>query len=473
MVNLHSSESMIYNEPYEKLFLSLKGVFMSRKLLCFILTLLLSTQLIWASPLPELSCDGAVLMDAKTGTVLYSKNKDLAFYPASTTKIITSLAILQDMTLDTIVTKTQDAIDHVPSDNSQIGLNVGDTYTVYDGLHAVLMASDNFVCYDLAKFDAGSIENFAGEMNALATLAGGDNFHFVNPHGYHDANHYTSPFSLAKIAVSAFNNPTLEEIAGTLLFNFTVANTGRIIPLKHTVALLDSESPYYNPAVTAAKSGFHNEAKRTLVAKAVYGDMELIGVVMRTDAPHQFEDMNKLFAYGSTNFTPSNDLEGHYTLSNQSYSAWSAPYVTEALINGWITPSTTNYQAPISQRAFLNLLKAISPERLTDTVSAMISSDHDSIFIENNSITRASLAKIIADYMSHYQLILLPSNETATDISELPKDIKDAIEFCTTSKILSLKDGKFNPTALVSYEEALCIISKLNGIISRYESYHL
>ena len=446
---------------------------MSRKLLCFLLTLLLCFNTIWASPLPKLSSDGAVLIDAKTGTVLYAKNKDMAFYPASTTKILTSLAILQDMKLDTVITKTQDAINNVPSDSSQIGLKVGDSYTVYDGLHAVLMASDNFVCYDLAKADAGSIDKFASEMNTLATLAGADKFNFVNPHGYHDPKHYTSPLSLGQIAISAFDNPTLEQIAGTYQFNFTVANTGRVIPLTHTVALLNPESPYYNPAVVAAKSGFHDMAKRTLVAKAQYDDMELIGVVMRTDAPRQFEDMNKLLAYGAENFAASTDAEGQYALYNQSYSKWAAPFVTKALENGWITDSVTNYQSPISQRTFIHLLMKVSPERLTDTLSEMIQYDDDSIFIENYALTKAQLAKILADYMANYKLILLPTEETASDISDLPASTKKAIDFCIQSKLISLKDGKFNPNQTVSYEEALCIISRLNDMITRYENYHL
>lgn len=446
---------------------------MRYKSLYFFLIFLLSCQCLLGAPLPELSADGAILIDVKSDTVLYAKNMSIPFYPASTTKILTSLAVLQDMKPTQIVTKTQDAVNNVPSDSSQVGLNVGDSYSVFDGLHAVLMSSDNFVCYDLAKADAGTISNFATKMNALAFSSGATEYNFVNPHGYHDPNHYTSPFALARIGIAAFANPTLEEIAGTYKYNFTVANTGRIIPLTHTVALLDPNSKYYNSHVVAAKSGFHDAARRTLVAKAVYGDMELVGVVMRTDAPLQFEDMNKLFKYGAENFKVLQDTHDEYRLENRTYSDWAEPYITEALANGWIPNNAHNYQFDISQREFINLLASSAPIEFAERLSDQIHYNGMSLFTENRPVTKADAAKIITHYLDQFELTPLETASMPTDISKLDASTQEAIKFCINADIFTVKNNAFNPNQTLTYEEAVCISSKLHKIATRYQSFHL
>lgn len=438
---------------------------MFRKLL-FLITLFINCTFITATSLPDISADGALLIDTKTNTVLYAKNMNLPFYPASTTKILTALAIVQDLEPQTVVSKTQAAINNVPSDSSQIGLNVGDQYTVYDGLHAVLMASDNFVCYDLAVKDSGSIPAFAQKMNHLALLSHANIYNFVNPHGYHDPNHYISPYSLAKIAIEAFNNPVVEEIAGTYQYNFSVLNTNRAIPLTHTAALLNPNSSYYNPHVKAVKTGFHDMAKRTLVAKASYDDMELIGVIMRTDAPKHFEDMNKLFSYAAENFSITNDSTGNPILINHTYSPWAERYIQEALSKGWITHTSHNYLTPVSERQFINLLKSISINRFDaqptfNTVNG------------NALITKTKVASILYDYLSPLNLTTLPQDITLSSTSHLSPKEQQAIRFCIQAKLLNIKDESFNPNETITYEEALCLISKVNGILERYTAYHL
>lgn len=458
---------------------------MFRKFLCFCSVIVLSAQTLWATPLPDISADGAILIDAKTNVVLYSKNANQAFYPASTTKILTSLVILNDLSLDQVITKSQESVNAVPSDSSQIGLNVGDQYSVYDGLHAVLMASDNFVCHDLAIQDAGTINNFAQRMNNFALAVNANNYNFVNSHGYHNINHYCSPYSLAKIAESAFSNPVLTEIAGTYQYNFTVLNRNKTIPLTHTALLLNPSSPYYNSHVVAAKTGFHDEAQRTLVAKAVYGDMELIGVVMRTTAPHQFEDMNNLFKYGSENFelitnsevttsenTTRNDVENtKYTLVNNTYSPWAKPYITEALNNGWITNTTYNYMSPITTREFLSLLRTITPAKYNDAIDAKIHYNGPSIYKENLPATRSEIASITYDFLNNLDLILLPQELQLTDLESLSVKDKEAAYFCVSSGLMSAVDDTFLPHKILTYEQALCLISRINSILTRYKSY--
>lgn len=445
---------------------------MARKSLCFLCSILVLCNITLASNLPEISADGAILIDTKTDTILYSKNMRERFYPASTTKVLTALAIVQDLALDQIITKTQDAVNNVPSDSSQIGLNVGDQYSVRDGLHAVLMASDNFVCYDLAVEDSGSIESFASKMNALAVSCGATKSNFVNPHGYHSPLHYTTPYSLSQIALNAFSNPIVEDIAGTFQYDFTVSNTGRKIQLQHTAALLNPASSYYNKNVVAAKTGYHTPAGRTLVAKAVYDDIELIAVVMRTEAPLQFEDINKLFKYGSENFSVGSDSEtGDYYLINSSYSDWAKPYIERALEESWITNTGFNYSSAITARQFGDLIKSSIFCKECPPVDSLIQYNGDSIYKENLSTNKAEIAEIIYKYLSNLDLIPLPETVSISDINELSSLQQEAIRFCVQSKLLSVDGSLFSPYDEVSYEEAIYLICQLSDIVSRYHSY--
>lgn len=447
---------------------------MQKKYLSFLLCFIIFYSPLCASALPDISADGAILIEAKTNTILYSKNMNLTFYPASTTKILTALAILQDLPPDMIITKTQTAVDEVPSDSSQIGLKVGDQYTVLDGLYAVLMASDNFVCYDLAKADKGDISAFAKRMNDLATQNNVLSSHFVNPHGYHDPDHYTTPYDLSQIARAAFDDPILTKIAGTSSYNFKVANSNVVIPLTHTSALLDKSSPYYNPNVVASKTGYHTPAGRTLVAKAVYDNIELIGVVMRTDAPKQFEDMNKLFEYGANNFTLSTHVKGFDYLTNHTYSKWAEPYITEALQEGWITNTTHNYTTPISKREFIALIKSATPTSYNSPLESMIQFNGISIYKENLKTTREEAAKVIYDFLSQLDLANILPSKTIVDLDQVSTSYAKAIQFCVDTGIMTTDDnGYFSPNEPLSYESAVSIASKVNSIIERYDSYSL
>ena len=161
-------------------------------LLTILLTLLFPTSLMASKP--TLEAKGAILMEAKTGAILYEKNAYSKFYPASITKLLTALIIEEQLPSNQVITKSQNSVDTVPKDSSEIGLKVGDSYNKANGLYGLLLGSDNFIAHDLALANSGSISKFAELMNARATSLGAKNTHFTNPHGYHDLNHYTTPY---------------------------------------------------------------------------------------------------------------------------------------------------------------------------------------------------------------------------------------------------------------------------------------
>ena len=120
---------------------------------------------LFALPAPNLSSQGAVLIEPNTNTILYAKNANQKFYPASTTKVLTCLILIEEMPPYHLLTKSAESIKNVPSDSSHIGLVQGDEYDYLSGLYAILMGSDNFVSYDMATYNAGNIAEFANKMN--------------------------------------------------------------------------------------------------------------------------------------------------------------------------------------------------------------------------------------------------------------------------------------------------------------------
>ena len=447
-----------------------KDFLMYKRYLCFLLTFIFVCYSITAAQAPTINAEGAILIEPKTNTILYAKNIDQRFFPASTTKILTSLILLEDMPLNTTITKTKSSTLNVPSDSSQIGLSVGSGYSALEGLYAVLLASDNFVCYDMAVKDAGSQKAFADKMNAKAKSLGALSSHFITPHGYHNPNHYTTPFDLSQIAKAAFDNPKLLQIAGTKKHNFVTKNGSLSIPLNHTALLLDETNPLYNPNVIAAKTGFHTPAKRTLVAKAKYNNIDLVGIVMKTNAPHQFEDMNTLFKYGAQNYSLITSENGETCIDNHSYSPWAKYYIQFALKNNWIKDTSKNYTDVITKREFVNLLKSIATDDFKGLLDQYIDYNKDSIYKENLPVTRKDAALICYNLL--YQLnptsTYVPVTPTVPDINSLNQPYKNAVHLAVTSGILGKDDTAFKPNGNLTYEEALALLCRLNPILKAY-----
>lgn len=423
---------------------------------------------IYASPAPSISAEGAILIEPLTNTVLYSKNADEKFYPASTTKILTTLILIEEMSPQEILTKTADSVRNVPSDSSHIGLKPGDQYTYLDGLHAILMGSDNFVSHDMAILNSKTMESFADKMNQKAMSLGALSSNFVNPHGYHDINHYTSPYDLAQITTGAFNNETLEQIASTFQYDFTVVNTNQTIPLTHTAPLVNPSSNLYNANVTAVKTGYHTPAGYTLVAKAVYDNIELIGVVMKSGNQARFEEMNALFEYGQANFNTKSFGPDSYYVENISYSPWAKDAIKHALSQGWIPRSMRNYTGTISATEFISLLQKVIDSTYSPSLYQYNTSSEFSMYMSTMPITRQDTAYMI--YSLCNKLLLKPyryyDQIDISDISQLPLYYQDAIHYVTSAKLLGSPTGPFSPAKTLTYEQAISIMYKLDILFS-------
>lgn len=251
-----------------------------------LMALILSGQPVAAAPF--VNGYGALVMEMKSGQVLWEQNADERLYPASTTKILTALLVIENTALDELVTVSSSAFG---VEGSSIYLSEGEQQTVENMLYALMLVSANDVAVALAEHVAGSVEAFTRLMNERAQELGARNSHFVNPHGLHDPDHYSTPHDLALIARGAMANPIFRELVRTEERQIPWPGQPWPRELYNHNRLLST----YN-GMLGVKNGFTDEAMQTFVGAAKRQDHEILSVIMRTD--HIWEDTEALLEYG-------------------------------------------------------------------------------------------------------------------------------------------------------------------------------
>lgn len=246
---------------------------------------------------PEIQAEGAVLMDAATGKVLYEKHADTKYFPASITKLMTALLVIENSKLDDTVTFSSTATTNLESGSVSLNIVEGDKLTVRQSLYALLLKSANEVANGLAEHVGGSNAGFAKMMNDRAKALGCTNTNFVNPHGLNDSNHQTTPRDMALIAREAFKNDTLRTIVSQLSYELpaTKKSGARTITMGHKM-MKPSNAEYYQ-GVIGGKTGYTSLAGNTLVTGAQRDGVRLIAVIMKSRSTH-YTDTKALLDYG-------------------------------------------------------------------------------------------------------------------------------------------------------------------------------
>lgn len=447
-----------------------------------LLSLAFLIQPISAGVPPDIVGESAILIERTTGAILHQKNANTQRYPASTTKILTSIISIENLDTSTYMTKTEDAMKNVPADSSHIGLRTGDIFSIIDALYAVMLGSDNYASHDLAILLDGSIEEFSSRMNTKAIQIGAYNSHFVNPHGYHDPNHYTTAYDMALIMDYAVNNPTFYHMIQLPQYILSRSNDPEHpIEFKNTVKLVDPESPYYYPDALGGKTGFTTPAGRNLVALARQGDMELIGVVLKSTASDFFSDTAALFDYGFENFTLISDENGIY-LDNHTYSPWASKEVSFSLDNQLIDLSTRNYQTSISKKEFLELLMRtiyVAQNETSDNFSNDLAINQALAWnlIENtsllsgfnDSLSRKEAALLTTELLAylHYDGPKVYPVKQYSDHNEISMDYNSPIYTLQQRGIMgSSIGGDFRPNEDLSFQEALALVNQIYKLYS-------
>lgn len=270
----------------------------------------------YSEPLPEPMLHNNIFLLGALDhdQVLHASNVDVIVYPASTTKILTALIVLervQDLD-ETIVVDSESPY----LDGSIIAINEGEIISYRDLLSGMLIASGNDAASALAIAIAGSIESFAALMNEKAVQLGCTNSHFVNPHGLHDENHYTTARDLYLIALECMKNETFREIVSTSTYEIRPTNVQPETRYLRTTNSLFFGADYsdtlvevygetvqtYYPNAIGIKTGYTEEAQRCLVAAASDENKGVIAIVMHSDYDVLYQDIIHLFEYGLHSF---------------------------------------------------------------------------------------------------------------------------------------------------------------------------
>ena len=274
--------------------------------LCFTISMFSLTN-VWAAPAwPDQAgaqAEGAILMDADTGTVLWGQNIHQQYFPASITKVMTALIAIENCDLDEMVTFSHNAVFNVEAGSSNAGINEGDVLSVKDCLYALLLKSANESANALAEHIAGSVDAFADMMNARAKELGCTNTHFANPSGLNNPEHYTSAYDMALISRAAFNNPVFEEIDSATYYKLppnSINPEGLSIYPGHR--MMRKSTPYYYPGIVGGKTGYTTLAGNTLVTCAEKNGLKLITVILKGSTPQYWADTKGLLDFGFENF---------------------------------------------------------------------------------------------------------------------------------------------------------------------------
>ncbi|MCD8083628.1 MAG: D-alanyl-D-alanine carboxypeptidase [Clostridiales bacterium] len=374
----------------------------------------------------EISAEGGILIDAASGTILYGKNIHETYYPASITKILTALIVIENCSLDETVTFSHTAVYDVEAGSSSAGLDVGDELSVRDCLYAMLLKSANEAANALAEHTAGSIEAFADMMNEKAASLGCTDSHFANPSGLNNPEHYTSAYDMTQIARAAFENETFVTIDSTLYYDLPSTRRSpdgsRIYP-GHK--MLKKNLAEYYPGIVGGKTGYTSLAGNTLVTCAERNDMRLITVVLNGHQTH-YTDTKTLLDFGFSNFrslriadadTAYASVANDMTISGLPAANLSILYISEdSRITLPISADITDATSAITYEL---------PEGAPERAVARISYDYDGRTVGEAWLMRRSadeLAEEIPDVMDETIPTdeILPAEETNSAGEALP-----------------------------------------------------
>lgn len=268
---------------------------------------------------PSISADASIVIDNKTNKILYSKNENKKMYPASTTKILTAILVIENSNLDDLVTASYDAIMSIPDGYSIANIQIGEQLTVEQLLELLLVHSANDAANVLAEFIGGSTDSFVSMMNTRINELGLSDSHFTNVYGMHNENHYTTAHDLAIIMKYCLKNDTFRKISGQASCSIPSTNKYGTRTYNSTNELLIPNSSSYYKYLTTGKTGFTSQAKECLVSSAYKDDLELIGVVLGSN--NRFSDTRAIYDFAYSNYSikiiaNEGDIASNITISN-------------------------------------------------------------------------------------------------------------------------------------------------------------
>lgn len=266
-------------------------------------------------PQPDVRAAAAILVDAKTGEILYEKNIHGRRMPASITKVMTCLLALEYAgerdSMSDIVTVSQSALEGMDPDGSTQNLQPGEELTFKDLVYCSMIASANEACNVLAEYISGSVDGFVALMNARAAEIGMKDSHFANTHGLPDDAHYSTAYDLYLLCLEAMKNEHFMDIAHTETYTVPPTNKkpeGRTLNTTNRLISKKTSAEYLYPYARGIKTGHTIDAGYCLASSAEKDGFALISVVLGAEREESgtirsFVETKELFEWGFNNFT--------------------------------------------------------------------------------------------------------------------------------------------------------------------------
>ena len=270
------------------------------------------------SEVPDVTAKAVLVMDLTTGDILYENNADERMYPASITKILTGIIVIENVSLGATLTADDEVAVVEPT---ALRMKTGEKINAKDALYCMLVASCNDLAELFAKHISGSVQEFAKLMNQKAEEIGCTSSHFTNPHGLHDDDHYTTARDLAKIVSYCMKNDLFREIVKLPEYTITrgqgANKPGSVETVRSTNWLLynttttiyvgpDKTTPKYEGCI-GIKTGYTEEAGGCLVAAAERNGTTIVSIVLGSNGASRgtYEravDSIKMLNWGFENF---------------------------------------------------------------------------------------------------------------------------------------------------------------------------
>ena len=394
-------------------------------------------QAVWPKG-PDISADGAIVIEASTGTILYGKNIYETFYPASTTKILTTLVALENSDLNEVLTVSYAADNYVSKTSSRMGLVEGEQVTIEQALYGIMLESGNEATFAVGEHVGGSIAHFIKMMNYKASKLGCVNSHFANSHGLHDDDHYTCCYDEALIARAAYQNPDFMRITGTATYAMpeTNKNPAKILTNHHWFI---NKTMKYDYCI-GGKTGATTQAGYALVTYAKKDGMTIISVVMHDETwAKVYTDTKTLLDYCFDNFRT-------YRMSDLAGSATDIP----SLFTGEIDEFNEDRESVLhggGEGGLVILPDAVTPEETVKKIDYNPEADigHGDNVIGTISYTYGDKIVGMADIVYYNSADTM--NEAAfsdvafegIDISTLSMSKKKSTELPTLSDLIDLE----------------------------------
>lgn len=283
----------------------LKRVFSAFLIICLIFTPILTVSAYEPSGV-EITANAAMLVSLDTDEVLYEKNADQKVYPASITKIMTTLLILESdkYSPDAKIAMTDEALDLISGTGSSVSLlKAGEEISQLDLVYMVLMSSYGDCALLAATHYGGSVENFVAMMNTRAAELGLTGTHYENPIGLHHEENYTTARDTYILTKYALQNETFKEVCESTRHTVKTSLSGDRV-LSTTNFLQDNTTNYYYTYAKGVKTGYTDEAGRCLVSTASYNGYNYMCLVFGCppNEKNHFIESKELYRWAFNNF---------------------------------------------------------------------------------------------------------------------------------------------------------------------------